>query len=125
MFNWKIICNFVRDINKTDNYKLKTMDNKQKMMVLAGIGAEEKFRFIISYDINEDDDQYFHDISEILINKGGIIIHESLYGFEDTNSTELLMTIINLLNGNKHSDKTHIKMITAKENELQLTSIIN
>jgi len=101
------------------------MDNKQKMMVLAGIGAEEKFRFIISYDINEDDDQYFHDISEILINKGGIIIHESLYGFEDTNSTELLMTIINLLNGNKPSDKTHIKMITAKENELQLTSIIN
>lgn len=85
MFNWKIICNFVRDIKKTDNYKLKTMDNKQKMMVLAGIGAEEKFRFIISYDINEDDDQYFHDISEILINNGGKIIHESLYGFENTN----------------------------------------
>lgn len=35
------------------------------------------------------------------------------------------MTIKNMLNGNKPSDKTHIKMITAQENKLQLTSIIN
>jgi hypothetical protein len=99
--------------------------NKTRLQKLAGIESQNNFDFLISYDISGKDNKYFQNFSDSLQSIGSEFIHESLYEFKNANVTEIINAIINLLNGNKPSDETHIKVIMAQDNELQLTSIIN